>query len=200
MSFLEKIQGANQGLVSTSSEAYLIARPKPTDNLKTILNWVKVEGDRISKDLQSFKSHVEYLMQENNDFHQWVITSTQQNISIECGISQSYASRIFGPVQKEYKENIRQEIIHKVEKGIPYKVIAEDYGCSEKAIQRALNKSNRTKYDSDNLSSTDPETVQKRRGIMKGRTMEDLADIIISQEETISGLKLIISKQNKRSK
>ena len=201
MSFLEKIHDANQGLVSTNSEVYLISKPKPSDNLKTILNWVKVEGERLSKDLQNFKDHVEFLLSENVEFYKWVVSNTQQNISAECGISQAYASRIFGPIQKEYKEKVKDEIVKKVQSGESYKEIATAYGCSEKSIQRAIKDYDRTNYNSDNLSTeVDSVLEQRRKSILSGRGSRDLADIIINQEDKIKELQATIEKHLRKIK
>ena len=204
MSFLSKIQDANQDIVSAnSSEVYLMAKPKSSDNLETILTWVKAEGERISKDFKSFKTHVELLMSENNSFYNWVITNKQNTIAIECGISQGYTSKIFGPVQKDYKEKIRREITKQIREGAATEDIARKFDRNVRSIQRAKEEY-APKYYMKILSSgeeSDPEEpdqasqpqqkisrqatvceeqpVSEIDKIMKGRSARDLAEWIL---------------------
>ena len=215
MSFLSKIQDANQDIVSTSNEVYLMAKPKPTDNLETILTWVQVEGTRINKERESFKSHVEMLMSNNIDFYNWVIEHNQAAISVKMGIAQSYVSQIFGSVKKKHNANQKLQMIKQINEGVAYKKIAEQFGCSEKSVQRAakMQDADRTKYHSDNLSCTlvddaplstykeenspsvNPVKIQLRREILQGRNNEELASIILEQEE-----KIMILESNIRQK
>jgi len=172
MSFLKELQSANQDMVSTNREVYLMAKPKASDNLETILTWVKAEGERIEKDFNSFKSHVQLLMSENREFYNWAIATKQNMIAIECGISQGYTSKIFGPIQQDHKSKINKEIEKQITQGIKPAQIARDFGCSTRKIQQMAQKYSRNNFAQDrNLTDENPLSTLKEAKVISRTTV-----------------------------
>ncbi|NQZ59560.1 MAG: helix-turn-helix domain-containing protein [Lentisphaeraceae bacterium] len=205
----------------------LIAKPGKSDSLKTVFTWAKNEYQRIEKDLTSFRDHLEWLYSNNTTFRNFVLKNNQKAIVEEIGITQSYCSDIFGSRKKEYAEKLKAKAIGMVDEGKSPEVAAQKYGMSAKTLKRAIDKRNEetgqnigsdilsgtgkqysgtTAEDLNPMEHTKKETLiykgnpvldQQRREVMGQLSREELADMILERDLTITALESNIRQKDR---
>ena len=72
--------------------------------------WAKEQALKLEDGFNSFKEKIIFYCQDPN-FRFWIQTTTQSQLAEEWGIGQSNISRAVGTVQKDFKDEVREQAI-----------------------------------------------------------------------------------------
>ena len=166
-------------------------------------SWTIDRALKINEGLSSFFNTVLELCTIDSAYAHWIQTSKQIEIANEFNVSQQDISRVFGPVQREYKKNRNELIIEMVNEGKTQDNVASHFSVSPATVRSVLrSNSEQTAEIPDSGKTADKpkskaeireESRAAKRQSYHKKDKDELIELLISRDEVIGKLKKTIS-------